>query len=193
MTDSILVVDIETTGLLGEPLDHVVEIGVIELSGDLKPRELYHAIVAPYYIVDELKWMQSWVFQNTSLKPENVLDGRNMREVAMELHELLDGFPATSYNFEFDFNRFLYHYPWEIRVEPMPCIMKAAGREYGDELPCNQFSGCPSAQSTYSFLCPSNPAKLPGGIEEHRALSDAKMEAYILAEMIRRGDYEVDL
>lgn len=35
--------------------------------------------------------------------------------------------------------------------------------------------------------------KHTNGIEQHRALDDALMEAYVLREMIKRGDYEVDL
>lgn len=188
----IFVVDIETTGLRGEGLDHIVEIGIVKLGADLNPAPVYSAIVKPYYHLDS-EWEQSWVFQNTSLKPSDVLCGKSYWTVDAEVRDILEGKPATSFNYEFDFMEFLNKYPWMVRNVPMPCIMKTAGREYGDELPCSQYSGCPSAQTTYSFLCPSNPAKLPNGIEEHRALSDAMMEGYILAEMIRRGDYEVDV
>lgn len=193
MTDSILIVDLETTGLLGEPKDHVVEIGIVELATcDLTPRPLYHAIVRPYYHLAD-NFEQAWVFQNTSLRPTDVLCGREVTEVRNEIQRILKGRAATSFNREFDFDRFLIRYPWECSPKLMPCIMKVAGREYGDELPCSQYPGCPSAQTTYSFLCPDNPANLPNGIEQHRALDDALMEAYILREMIMRGDYEVDL
>ena len=36
------------------------------------------------------------------------------------------------------------------------------------------------AQEAYDLLCPDNPAALPDKKEEHRALSDAVMEGWIL-------------
>lgn len=186
--ERIFVVDIETTGLTGEPESHIVEVGIVELFKQKHVIPIYHSIVAPYYPISK-DWDQSWVFQNTSLTPEQVLTGRSVTKVIMDLHLFLDKQPATSYNYAFDFGRFLDRDPWRICNEPMPCIMEACGAAYGDVLPCNKFSGCPSAQSSYSYLCPDNPAELPGGIEEHRALSDAIMEAHILKAMLARGDY----
>lgn len=195
----VLIVDIETTGLRGEPDDHVVEVGVVKL--DIDPRtpwnfgsieKVYEAIVAPYYEEGD-DFENSWVFQNTTLTPDQVRKGVPMSEVQDCLKFLLDHAPATSYNYEFDFDRFLSRAPWNILNRKLPCIMQAAGRAYCDVLPCSQYSGCPSAQSTYSYVCPKNPAELPRGIEEHRALSDAYMEAHILREMIRRGHYRAEV
>lgn len=197
----ILVVDIETTGLRGEPDDHVVEVGICKL--DVDPRcpwtfgsiqKVYEAIVAPYY-EEPADFANSWVFQNTTLTPDQVRAGKPMEEVRDDLQFILDRAPATSYNYEFDFDRFLSRAPWNILNKKCPCIMLAAGVAYSDVLPCSQYSGCPSAQSTYLHTCPNNPAGLPGGIEEHRALSDAFMEAHILRAMIKKGHYhktEVD-
>lgn len=182
------IVDIETTGLLGEPEAHVVEIGIVRLiEGEIIP--VYSSIVAPYYeITEDIE--KAWVFQNTSLTLNQVKAGRPLEKVIREVRWALDGQPATSYNYQFDFCRFLHREPWGVCNKELPCIMRAAGAAYADRLPCSQYSGCPSCQSTYSYLCPDNPAGIPGGIEEHRALSDAIVEGFILKEMIRRGDYE---
>lgn len=193
MRPHILVVDIETTGLRGEPEDHIVEVGVARLNldnFDIIP--IYGALVKPYYPLWD-GWQQSWVFENTSLKPSDVLNnGLDMEYVRAELTTVLNGHYATSYNYEFDFTKFLHQDPWDIPSLKAPCIMLASGRAYADDLPCSSHSGCPSAQSTYSYLCPDNPAKLPNGIEEHRALSDAIMEAHILRRMIQDGEYIIE-
>lgn len=194
MRPHILVVDIETTGLRGEPNDHVVEVGVCRLNLDnntIVP--LYSAPVKPYYPMYE-GWEKSWVFEHTTLTPAQVLEGESMEAVRAALTQLLvvSGSYSTSYNFEFDFDKFLRCAPWDLATRGAPCIMRASGRAYADDLPCSEYSGCPSAQSTYSYLCPDNPAKLPGGIEEHRALSDAIMEAHILRKMIQDGEYIIE-
>lgn len=189
LPERILIVDIETTGLAGEPDAHIVEVGVCELYQGETIIPVYRSTVAPYYPINS-DWDNAWVFQNTTLTTDMVLSGRPYSRVLRELHWILDGRPATSYNYEFDFNRFLHREPWTIHNEPLPCIMQASGAAYHDILPCSQYSGCPSAQTTYSYLCPDNPAELPGGIEEHRALSDAIMEAHILKAMLARGDYQ---
>lgn len=184
---SIYVVDIETTGLNGEPKDHVVEVGVYRVTpSGVSP--VYSAIVKPYYELYD-GWADSWVFQNTDLCPEHVLCGVPQDKVRRELKWILDGMPATSFNYEFDFDKFLNKEPWGINNLKMPCIMKMAGKAYGNVLPCSQYSGCPNAQSTYRHVCPENPAELPGSIELHRALEDAHMESCMLHKMIYAGDY----
>lgn len=181
------IVDIETTGLRGEPDDHIVEVGIVRLIED-EIAPIYSAIVAPYYEVPE-DFEESWVFQHTTLRPDQVKAGRPYEKVLREVRWALDGQPATSYNYDFDFRSFLHREPWGVCNHELPCIMRAAGAAYADRLPCSRYSGCPSCQSTYTFLCPDNPAGIPGGIEEHRALSDAIVEAYILKAMLERGDY----
>ena len=121
-----------------------------------------------------------------------MLNGNDWEVVRNDLFLILNGKYATSYNYEFDFDKFLHQDPWNIPTKKAPCIMLASGRAYADDLPCSSHSGCPSAQSTYSYLCPDNPAKLPNGIEEHRALSDAIMEAHILRRMIQDGEYIIE-
>lgn len=51
---SLFVVDIETTGLLGEPRDHIVEVGVARLELDtMEISPAYSQIVRPYYPIWE--------------------------------------------------------------------------------------------------------------------------------------------
>lgn len=193
--DRILIVDIETTGLRGEPEDHVVEVGIAALCldrddpatfGQVVP--VYSDIVAPYY--DEpADFEHSWIFEHTDLTPDQVRAGKPMEVVADNLRFILDHASATSFNYEFDFDRFLRRAPWNVANHKLPCIMQTAGHAYGDVLPCSYYSGCPNAQTTYNYLCPDNPAELPNGIEAHRALSDAIMEGHMLKAMITKGDY----
>ena len=54
-----------------------------------------------------------------------------------------------------------------------PCIKLSCADRYADG---RWFK----AQEAYDLLCPDNPANVPDGKEQHRALSDAVLEGFIL-------------
>lgn len=175
----IYVLDLETTGLIGEPLDKAVEIGIARV--DLERGRVY-----PEYariINQELTpfQQQSWVFENTDLSPLDVLNSPHSQyRVAMELSLFYPGQHFTSYNRAFDFDKFIDH--WNVPLAYAPCIMEECSEIWNDGILLK-------AQRAYDLLCPDNPAGLEDGREAHRALSDAVMEGYILCRAFEASDY----
>lgn len=178
MNNNVYIVDIETTGLNGQLAgDSVVEIGIARVDlalGRVYPE--YSAIVRQPLRADQL---DSWVFQNTSLTAREVmLSPHSMCEVSDVLREQFSSsIPVTSYNRVFDLDLFLSCAPYLWRPHLAPCIKEQATAvlsEGGKWL---------SAQAAYARLCPDNPARVPDGKEEHRALSDALLEGHILLRL----------
>lgn len=181
MNGNIYVVDIETTGLAGQRAgDCVVEVGIARV--DMLKRRVYpeySAIVRQ--VLSPEQAADSWVFKNTTLTPGEVRSSpHSAYDVARILRNVYTGsIPVTSYNRFFDLDLFLSHPPYLWRPAAAPCIKECATAALG-------FDKWLSAQKAYDILCPENPARVPDGREEHRALSDACLEGYILLEVCRR-------
>ena len=170
----LFVLDLETTGLDGtEEGDKILEVGVARVDlirGAVYPE--YNKIVHQFLTPAE---KTCWCFQNTSLTPEEVKHSpwtlRLVLDMLTHYDYVLEG-AFTSYNVAFDFDLFLR--PWGFRPRKMaPCIMQECADHYNGG---RWFK----AQEAYDQLCPDNPAALPDRKEEHRALSDAVMEGWIL-------------
>lgn len=173
MTAQIYVLDTETTGLEGAPKDVVVEIGIarVDLDREKVYPEYSRIINAPLSEAQR----SSWVFQNTDLTPEDCLSSPYFTgDVAHELAYLYAFKTFTAYNVAYDFGMFLDHDPWNFKPILAPCIMDECAERYSED------GRWFSAQAAYNLLCPDNPTKLPGGREEHRAMSDAIFEGHIL-------------
>ena len=169
------VVDIETTGLNGlNEGDKIVEVGVSRISGT-QVIPFYHAIVKHDDIMD---YRDSWVFQNTDLTPEMVLNGVPEGEVINNLQKLLNGKIATSYNVEFDFIKFLNVYPYQLQPIIPFDIMDIASRVIG------KGEGWLKSEYCYSIACPEDPAGLRFK-QTHRALDDSIMEGHLLTHLLQ--------
>lgn len=170
------VIDIETTGLSGiEYGDKIVEIGVCEITGG-KIRTTYSNLVSHPDILD---YSDSWVFQNTSLTPEEVKNnGTPEEDVISDLKELFTGEVMTSYNVPFDFGRFLLKSPYDLKVSIPFDIMEIATIVLSPDSPRWLRS-----QDAYRMACPEDPAGLKFK-QTHRALDDAIMEAHILTHVL---------
>lgn len=182
MTTNIYVLDTETTGLGGAPKDCIVEIGIARVDIDrckVYP-EFSRIINAP---LTEQQKKEAWVFNNTDLTPEDCMSSPHFTgNVASELNCCYAGLPFTAYNRAFDFDSFLDLDPWNFHAGYMPCIMESTRQ-------CLNITGrWLKAQEAYDILCPDNPAELPDGREQHRALSDAICEGWIMLRLLERFD-----
>ena len=169
----LFVLDLETTGLDGTEMgDKILEVGVARV-------DLIRGVVYPEYgqIVHQFLTPAEktcWCFTNTSLNPSDVTNSPWPLHAVLGMLKLYDTVlhgVFTSYNAAFDFDLFLK--PWGFRPRMAPCIMKECADHYNGG---RWFK----AQEAYDQLCPDNPAALPDKKEEHRALSDAVMEGWIL-------------
>lgn len=190
--DEIYVLDTETTGLKGAPDDVVVDIGITRVSlskGTVK--DVYSSVVG--YDVEE--WndyrRNAWIFENTDLTLDMVAEAPPLPYVIDDVRRILRGKWVTSYNIEYDMNKFLYLEPWFLRGTFRQCedIMKAAtpvcklpseyyGRQYR----------YPKLDVAYSMIVDGDPAGI-NGVQDHRALSDARMASYVMIAMWRNHDY----
>ena len=203
----VLIIDTETTGLEGYPKDRVLEIGIAELTEDGDVREVYSEQIRYSDIVEFDKNYENrdgskgiWIYRNSDLRIEDTLNAsKDAETVASEVREIVSGREVTSYNVGFDFGKFLYHGPWNLRgiVERKIDIMKlASARVYElceeDSLEDKvlqerllrerEESYYPEkwvrSIDAYRALCPEDPMRLEKMM--HRAIDDAVMEGWIL-------------
>lgn len=202
-----MVIDTETTGLTGYPVDRVLEIGICELSdgGDVVP--VYNVLIN-YPDIRSFCERNGpiWVLENTDMTVE-ALEGSSVgiTDAVEEVRSILDGEEATSYNVPFDFGKFLDREPWDLRsccVVPFDIMNIATKRVHAmadaDEIPdkdlqarlLRDWKSRPDkwvrSIDAYRVLCPDDPAHRDG-VQSHRALDDAVQETYIL-KTIREGD-----
>jgi len=206
----VLIIDTETTGLSGYPKDRVLEIGIAELDGG-SVRPVYSEIIRYSDIVEfDRKYVNLdgsegiWIYRNSDLRIEDTLDAsKDLETVAAEVREIVSGREVTSYNVEFDFGKFLYHEPWNLRgiVERKIDIMKiATSKVYelceSDSLDDKELqerllrdrgeSYYPEkwirSIDAYRALRPEDPMGLEG--MRHRAIDDAVMEGWILRALM---------
>ena len=204
----VLIIDTETTGLRGIPEDRVLEIGIAEydeVSGNIS--QVYSEMIRYDDIVDfDSKYVNIdgsrgiWIYRNSDMRMEDTLNAaKDLDTVVREVREIVSGKEVTSYNVKFDFGKFLYQEPWNIRniVTRKIDIMKLATTtvyELADSdsiddkglqerlLREREDSYYPEkwvrSIDAYRVLCPEDPMGLEG--MRHRAIDDAVMEGWIL-------------
>ncbi len=190
--DEIYVLDTETTGLKGAPKDLVVDVGICKVSlskGTVE--DVYSSVLG--YDVDE--WddylKDAWIFENTDMTLEMVSEAPPALDVIDDVRRLLRRKAVTSYNIAYDFGKFLYEEPWSMRGWFVECadIMIAAkdvckipseyyGRDYR----------YPKLDYAYAKCVEGDPAGIEG-VQDHRALSDARMASYLMLALHSEGSY----
>lgn len=176
---NLYVLDIETTDL--DPnCGHLIEVGIARV--DLERQKAfaeYGSVISCKLNADE---RQAWVFRNSDLTPEDVESSPHTGWGIcndIQWHYMPRGV-FTSYNQDFDF--LWLDEKWRLKPRLTLDIMEAVQDHYGRRL---------KAEAAYRYYCPENPARLPDLNEDHRALSDAVMESYILLALCRKdGAYK---
>lgn len=170
----LFVIDIETTDL--EPdRGNIVEVGIARV--DLLGRRVYpeYSKILRQDLTDEES--DAWVFHNSSLTPRDVSRSPwTQSDVLLDLVFYQRVGMFTSYNQKFDFGWLAtkLHLDFWTVSDIMDLCTEIQGRRW-------------SAQSCYLEYCADNPANLVDSKEEHRALSDAVMESYILLAVCERN------
>ena len=222
LPDTILVLDTETTGLEGGRFaenpyadrfslkrmeidydsidwsrfgDAVVDVGICEVSLSRHTvREVYSSLVG----YDTSTWTDemrgAWIFENSDLTLEQVASAKPFSEVREEVRDLVKGKWLTTYNVQFDLDKFLYRFPWDMKGLFNECrdIMFAARDVCKLEQTHEDRSGYRYPKLDYAYetiLKGEDPAGI-NGEQKHRALADAKMASYILLELNDSGAYE---
>lgn len=108
----IYVIDLETTGLYGAPIDSILEIGIASVdlvTGSVK--EEYSAIIRQDLAdLDHYTRVHGtpWIFEKGLMTREEVINGKEESVVAMEVRDIINQSAVTAYNVPFDFGKFLY-------------------------------------------------------------------------------------
>lgn len=181
----ILVLDTETTGLKGNPVDFVIEISICEVDTNNKSVDVLYDSLVGY---DVYQWNFDpkfcWIFEFTDLKPDDLLKAPSLWKVISDVRSIVNDRIVTSYNTEFDFYRFLDNYPWllcDFYKEQFECIMLMATER------CkivNTYMGgykWPKLSEAVAMLGIKE-KKIKGGF--HRSLYDTVMSSYVLLELI---------
>jgi hypothetical protein len=187
MAQIILVVDIETTGLLDQG-GKIVEIGIVKL--DLENGKIVPAfdslIKEPGFDLNHTEEPFGWIFKNSSITYEEVLFSPSLESKRDIIQGLFDEYPATAYNKEFDFG-FLKDRGFDINE--LPCPMLTATPLIN--LPPNPGYSkpkWPKVEESWEFLFKKSDYN-----ETHRGLNDAINEAKIVFELFRLGHFKIKL
>ena len=177
--DLVIVLDIETTGL-SPKFDMICEIGLCFLdleTGDIDP--IFNIICR-----EENKKFddRSWIFQNSDLKYEDVINAPYLEDFREELQAIFNlNCPCTAYNQKFDFGflefrDFKIHQKfWDPMLKLTPILKIPNISYYAKDYKW------PSVWEAYYYLFPNE-----NYIEAHRALDDAVHEAKIVYETYKR-------
>jgi len=126
----------------------------------------------------------SWIFNNSDLKFEDIEDAPSLNNVKNIIQEILDNYSLTAYNTSFDFG-FMESRGFVIKKD-IPDIMTVA-KEACKIMRSRGGYKIPKMQEAWDNLFPNT-----NYIEKHRAVDDAIHEAKMLFEMYKRGDYKVE-
>jgi DNA polymerase III epsilon subunit-like protein len=173
----LLVVDIETTGFYANS-DAIVEIGIALVDTDTNKVKLVFDHVVKDEKFKKWKHKDSWIFQNTTLKVEDVEKAKPLEDYHDEIQGLFDKYKMTAYNKTFDL-RFLRAAGFEI--DDTKCLMATAFK-YSKFTDKNGKIKKPSVEEIYNQFFSK---KMGDYIEEHRAGADALDESRILLHMVK--------
>ncbi len=177
------VIDIETTGL-NPRYDYIVEVGICKIdlgTGEVSP--LLDTLVCEEGFKRDGD-PNGWIFENSDLSYDEVLEAPPWDNVCPKIRGILETYPVTAFNKDFDLG-FLQHrgiYPRNV----LPCIMKTATPIC--RIPHPYFGGYkwPKAEEAWDYFFPHL-----GYVEAHRAYDDCVHEALILQEMHNRGYFPI--
>lgn len=186
MKNTILVVDIETTGFLNNG-GKIVEIGMVTLNlatGEVTP--VYDSLVreegfGPHHATGRF----GWIFNNSDLTYEEVDAASSLDEQRENIQAFFDQYYATAFNKTFDFD-FLRDRGFEIKE--LPCPMKVATPIC--QLP-NQYGyknyKWPTVEEAWAHFF----GEETDYVEAHRGCDDAIHEAKIVYRLFELGHYKV--
>jgi len=184
---TIAVVDLETTGFLHQK-GLIVEIGIASLNlnnGEIK-KEFASLVQEPGFNSAHKKSPYGWIFENSTLKFEEVEAAPSMKSLFDDIQGIINQFPAgiTAYNAAFDLP-FLRSRSFSFK--PLPCPMIAA-TPVVNLPPAGKRNEpkWPTVQEAWDFLFGNT-----GYLETHRAIDDAMHEAKIVYELFKRGSYKL--
>ncbi|MCW8933562.1 MAG: 3'-5' exonuclease [Gammaproteobacteria bacterium] len=165
-SDTVIVLDFETTGLSPDCGDRAIEIGAVKIvNGVLVER--FQKLMNPHRRID------AFIEQYTGITNKMLSKSAPCAEVMHEFSEFIDGYNLVAHNASFD-SRFLDAELSRIKRNqfgPFACSMLISRRIYPDA-PNHKLGTLVEYKN------------LPNDGTFHRALADAEMTAYLWLEII---------
>jgi hypothetical protein len=137
-----------------------------------------------YKLFDEKKHKDSWIFSNSSLKLEDVLNAKPLEYYRSEIQSWLDKYPITAFNMKFD-TGFMETHGFKFKVTK--CLMEAS-KKYNKNIDRAGRQKTPSVPEIYSQFFPDEKYD-----EEHRGADDAYHEGKILLKLVEFKQKEKEL
>ena len=183
--NKILILDIETTGFFGQG-GSIVEIGIVDLDLDTgEVTEVFDSLLREDMLTEEHGEKPfGWIFKNSDLTFEEVMDAPLANEVFPKVQEILDQYPlgCTAFNKKFDFGFLLDR---ELKIKELPCPMLISTPVC--KIRNSRGYKWPKVQEAFDFFFPDIEYT-----EAHRGLDDAKHEAMIVYALYQLGVFVVD-
>ena len=158
----------------------IVEVGVVMLDiGNGCIETVFHQLVKEKGFCQDHK--DSWVFKNSDLKYEDVLNAKPLD--LGKLQGVLALYHAAAWNSSFDFSFLISR---GLIISMLPCPMKMSvsyfqiKSKYGDWK-------WPSVQEAWNHLFPKSKY-----VEKHRGLDDAIHEAKIMHTLYHKDAWKID-
>lgn len=184
----VYVLDTETTGLKGYPTDLVLEICINEINlTNLNYKTVFNEVIG-YNVT---KWnnnlRNAWIFSNSSLSIDDIKNAIPASKSKQKITKLLSNQYVTSFNFKFDFDKFLYKEPFNLKgsIKPCSCIMLASAPVCKIEGKFDKYKW-PSLLEAYNILIGKDIK------DAHRAHSDTNMASEILIKLFQSKDWKVN-
>lgn len=180
----ILIIDIETTGFLGQK-GQIVEIGIVELDLESGARlNIYDQVVKEKTTTLE-QIERAWIIENSDLTVKEIFEAPFLEDLQADIQRLIYSYElgATAYNNKFDFD-FLesrgFVFPVKLACPMLLSspICKLPGRMGGYKWP--------KVQEAYDYFFGKTDY-----IELHRGADDAMHEAEIVFELYKRNVFKL--
>jgi len=183
MPKEILVLDIETTGFLNQG-GKIVEIGIVKLdldSGDVTP--VYDSLIKEDGLnTSHTRGGFGWIFQNSDLRFEDVMEAPSLDSQREEIQVLLDRYRVTAYNKAFDFG-FLKDRGFQVKELDCPMHLSTPIVKLPAPNGRRGFKW-PKVEEAWDYFFGNT-----GYIEAHRGLDDAIHEAKIVHKLYQMGEF----
>lgn len=175
--------------------DIVVDIGICEVSLSKKTvKPVYSSIVGYNTDTWTNDMKSSWIFENTDLTVEEVGSAKPISQVKREVSALIKDKWLTTYNVQYDLDKFLYKFPWNLKGSFNECRDIMFSAKYVCKLK-SQYYGIsdyryPKLDYAYAHILHGEDPAGIHGVQDHRALSDAKVASYVMIELFNNGEYD---
>ncbi len=179
----IAVVDIETTSKYSW-MGTIVEIGIccLNLKNGNISKLLDTVVREPDF--DEIKNTDAWIFKNSTLTVQEVLDAPEWKIIRPKINQIFDKFSVSAYNKQFDLT-WLRERGIKIKSElPCPMIESTPFLKLPHPNPDYLDYKWPKVEECWNWYFPQIPY-----IEKHRAYDDCIHEAQIIYKMYCVGHY----